>query len=168
MKKAWPIPLLLAPALACAAGAGPQDSKPPDAGLRDTRSALHRTVADLDRRLFDAYNRCDLKAFRNLLADDLEFYHDQTGLMRGADATTAAIRDNICGKVRRELDAGSLEVDKIEGYGALELGSHRFCEAEGSHCMGSSRFLQIWKQGADGWKVTRIVSFAHRALPAAP
>lgn len=129
-------------------------------------SELYRTVAGLDARLFDAYNRCDLDAFRALLADDLEFYHDQGGLMLGADAVTEATRTYICGKVRRELVPGTLEVDKIEGYGAIELGSHRFCELEGTHCMGIARFVQVWKRDGDTWKATRIISFGHRPLGA--
>ena len=126
---------------------------------------LYRTVEALDRQLFDAYNACDLEAFRALLADDLEFYHDQGGLMLGADATTDATRKYICGKVRRELVPGTLEVDKIEGYGAIEIGAHRFCEAEGDKCMGIARFVQVWKREGDAWKATRILSFGHRALP---
>ena len=86
------------------------------------------TPPGLDAQLFEAYNRCDLDAFRALLADDLEFYHDQGGLMLGPEAVTEATRKYICGKVRRELVPGTLEVDRIEGYGAIELGSHRFCE----------------------------------------
>lgn len=127
-------------------------------------SELYRIVAELDARLFDAYNRCDLDAFRALLADDLEFYHDQGGLMLGADAVAEATRKHICGKVRRELVPGTLEVDRIEGYGAIELGSHRFCELEGEHCMGIARFVQVWKRDGDDWKATRIISFGHRPL----
>lgn len=132
--------------------------------LASPDSELYRTVAGLDARLFDAYNRCDLDAFRALLADDLEFYHDQGGLMLGAEAVTEATRKHICGKVRRELVPGTLEVDKIEGYGAIELGSHRFCDLEGAHCMGIARFVQVWKRDGDAWKATRIISFGHRPL----
>ena len=58
-------------------------------------SELFKTVAGLDAQLFDAYNRCDLDAFRALLADDLEFYHDQGGLMLGPEAVTEADLDEI-------------------------------------------------------------------------
>ena len=127
-------------------------------------SELYRAVAALDTQLFDAYNRCDLDAFRALLADDLEFYHDQGGLMLGADAVTDATRKYICGKVRRELVPGTLEVDRIEGYGAIELGSHRFCEIDSDRCMGVARFLQAWKRDRDRRQATRIISFGHRPL----
>jgi hypothetical protein len=132
--------------------------------LGDPADPLYRTVAELDRQLFDAYNRCDLAAFRALLDDDLEFYHDQGGLMRGADAVTESVRKHICGKVRRELVPGTLEVDKIEGYGAIELGSHNFCEIASGKCVGTARFVQVWRRDGAAWKATRIVSFGHRPL----
>ncbi len=137
-----------------------------DHSLTDTTDPLYVEVAELDRQLFDAYNQCDLVAFRKLLADDLEFYHDQGGLMHGADAVTEAVRKNICGKVRRELVPGTLEVDKIEGYGAIELGSHNFCEIQSGKCVGTARFLQVWQHDGDAWKATRIISFGHRPLDA--
>ncbi|HRN61453.1 MAG TPA: nuclear transport factor 2 family protein [Luteimonas sp.] len=151
---------ILAVLLAIAGGAHAAEAPP----LSPPDSELYRIVAGLDAQLFDAYNRCDLDAFRALLADDLEFYHDQGGLMLGADAVTEATRKHICGKVRRELVPGTLEVDRIEGYGAIELGSHRFCELESEHCMGIARFVQVWKRDGDSWKATRIISFGHRAL----
>ena len=61
-----------------------------------------------------------------MVADDLEFYHDKTGLSVGKQKFLAAIQKNICGKVRRDLVPGTLEVYPIKGYGAVELGTHRF------------------------------------------
>ena len=51
-----------------------------------------------------------LEKFVALLADDLEFYHDQGGLTRGNQTVGEQIKKNICGKVRRELVPGTLEV----------------------------------------------------------
>ncbi|MGG6462172.1 nuclear transport factor 2 family protein [Solilutibacter silvestris] len=155
MRKIIAIALLLASSTAIQAA---------DSGPKDADYPLYAVVSGLDRQLFDAYNACDLKTFRGLLADDVEFYHDQGGLMLGADALTKAVHDNICGKVRRELVPGSLETDKIEGYGAIELGAHRFCEIATGKCVGEARFLHIWRHDGGQWKATRIVSFAHRPL----
>ena len=47
---------------------------------------LFQTIQLLDTKLFDAYNHCDLEKFGSLLADDLEFYHDKSGLSRGRPA----------------------------------------------------------------------------------
>jgi len=82
------------------------NSQPPQSA--EDHAELFRTIAALDAGLFDAYNHCDLEKFANFLAEDLEFYHDQTGLMRGRQATVDAVKKNICGKVHRDLVAGSL------------------------------------------------------------
>jgi len=64
---------------------------------------LFATVKSLDAKLFDAYNRCDLTTLGDMVSDDLEFYHDQTGLSVGKASFLAAIKQNICGKVQRKL-----------------------------------------------------------------
>lgn len=135
-----------------------------EAAGHDTGSGLYATIAGLDEKLFDASNRCDLKTFGSLLADDLEFYHDQTGVTWSAHALITATEQNICGKVRRELIPGTLEVDKIEGFGAIELGSHRFCKHDSDTCMGTARFMHVWKQEGGQWKLSRVISFGHRPL----
>lgn len=127
---------------------------------------LERTLTALDAQLFDAYNRCDLETFRSLLADDLEFYHDQGGVIRSPDALTEAVKQNICGKVRRELVPGTLEVDRIAGFGGIEQGSHRFCELDSGTCVGVARFMHVWQYEAGVWRVSRIISYGHRPLPA--
>jgi ketosteroid isomerase-like protein len=131
----------------------------------DAVSGLYATIAALDEKLFDASNRCDLETFGSLLADDLEFYHDQAGVTWTAQALIAATEQNICGKVRRELIPGTLEVDRIEGFGAVEMGSHRFCKPDGDTCMGSARFMHVWKHENGQWKLSRVISFGHRPLP---
>ncbi len=149
--------LLLAPFAACADG----KNDPAPAGA----DALYRTVAALDEQLFGAYNRCDLKAFRTLLADDAEFYHDQGGAMFSPDALTESVGRNICGKVRRELVAGTLEVEPIKDWGAIETGTHRFCELATGKCEGIARFLHIWKNDGGHWRLSRIVSYNHHLSP---
>jgi hypothetical protein len=98
----------------------------------------------------------------------LEFYHDKTGLSRGRPALLEGIKNNICGKVTRELVPGTLEVYPIADYGAVEIGVHRFHHPghETSDSVGEARFIHLWqKQKMDGsWKVTRVISFDHQAL----
>lgn len=128
---------------------------------------LFRTIAALDTALFDAYNRCDLEAFGALLAEDLEFYHDQGGLSLGRQATVDGVRRNICGIARRELVAGTLKVFPMHGYGAIEMGVHRFYQPKISETKptGEAQFVQLWRLKDGTWQVTRILSFDHRALP---
>jgi hypothetical protein len=127
---------------------------------------LFKTIQSLDTQLFEAYNHCDLEKFGSFLADDLEFYHDKTGLSRGRAALVDGIKNNICGKVTRELVPGTLEVYPIANYGAVEIGLHRFHhpghEEPGS--VGEAKFIHLWQNKDGVWKITRVISFDHQAL----
>ncbi len=124
---------------------------------------LYKTVAALDAQLFTAYNTCDLKTFRSLLDDNIEFYHDLTGLMTGADKVTDAIRQNICGKVTRELVPGTLEVYPIKDYGAVEIGVHRFHHPGDPTSIGEAKFIHLWHNENGTWKITRVLSIDHHS-----
>ena len=71
---------------------------------------LDKAITALDAKLFDAYNRCDLKTFDGLLADDVEFYHDQGGVTLGRQKLTESVKNNICtGDTQRVLVPGTLK-----------------------------------------------------------
>jgi ketosteroid isomerase-like protein len=132
--------------------------------LQSPPDDLFKTVAALDTALFDAYNKCDLEKFASLLADDLEFYHDATGLSRGAQATVDAVKQNICGKVHRDLVPGTLKVYPLKGYGALETGIHLFCDPKKSKCPDGSdvgRFTMLCEFRDGVWMLTRVISYDH-------
>src|SRR6202166_315854 len=114
---------------------------------------LFQTIQSLDTQLFDAYNHCDLEKFGSLLADDLEFYHDKTGLSRGRPALVEGIKNNICGKVTRELVPGTLEVYPIADYGAVEIGVHRFHHPghESTEEIGDAKFIHLWQKKDGAW-----------------
>ena len=125
------------------------------------RSDLFTAVKSLDAKLFDAYNRCDLTTLGAMVSDDLEFYHDQTGLSVGKAPFIAAIKDNICGKVQRELLPRTLEVYPLKGYGAVEIGIHRFHQPAHPEDVGDARFIMLWHNQDGVWKVTRVISYDH-------
>lgn len=128
------------------------------------QSELVKTVTDLDKALFDAYNSCDLDKFGSMLADDLEFYHDATGLSKGAQATIEAVKNNICGKVHRDLVPGTLKVYPLKGYGAVETGIHLFCDPKQGKCKdgsGVGRFTMLWEFRDGVWMLTRVISYDH-------
>jgi hypothetical protein len=127
---------------------------------------LYKTVAGLDAALFDAYNQCDLGKLGSMVVEDLEFYHDQTGLSVGRQPFVDAIKANICGKVHRELVPGSLEVYPLKGYGAVEVGVHRFTHPNdpNSHGFGEAKFVHVWQLKDGAWKVTRVISFDHHSI----
>jgi ketosteroid isomerase-like protein len=126
---------------------------------------LTSTVTALDAKLFAAYNTCDLETLGAMVADDLEFYHDKNGLMTGKAAFVDSISKYICGKVKRALVPGTLEVHPLKGYGAVEIGTHTFCQTDSKgNCTspaGPARFVQLWQQTGDIWKLTRVISFDH-------
>ncbi|MDG1573394.1 nuclear transport factor 2 family protein [Robiginitalea sp. M366] len=122
-------------------------------------SDLYRTISNLDLTYFEAYNHCDMETQASLLCEDLEFYHDQGGLSRSKADILQSIRENICGKVTRTRVEGSLEVHEIPGFGAVALGLHRFFNAEEPQAESRpSRFITLWKQEEDAWRMYRIVS----------
>ena len=127
---------------------------------------LTRAISALDTQLFDAYNNCDIDKLGSLVTDDLEFYHDKTGLAVGKQPFLVAIKNNICGKVRRELVKGSLEVYPLKGYGAVEIGVHRFYHpgTQDHDVVGEAKFVQLWQYKDGAWKVSRVISYDHEVV----
>jgi len=128
-----------------------------------TDAELTSAITALDKQLFDAYNNCDLDKLGSMVVDDLEFYHDKTGLMVGKQPFLVAIKSNICGKVTRQLVKGSLEVYPLKAYGAVEIGVHRFYHpgAQDHDVVGEAKFVHLWQYKDGAWKVSRVISYDH-------
>jgi hypothetical protein len=124
-------------------------------------AALFETIKSLDAKLFGAVNNCDLAVLGSMVSDDLEFYHDQTGLSVGKAQFLADIKQNICGKVQRTLIENTLEVYPLKGYGAVEVGIHRFHHPNEPDNLGDAKFVHIWHNDNGVWKVTRVISYEH-------
>ena len=85
--------------------------------------------------------------------------------MHSRKAVVEAAR-KLCGKQRRELVPGTLEVYPIPGYGAIEVGAHRFYhpkEGTTEEVGGTvaAKFLHVWQNKDGEWKITRVISYAH-------
>ena len=124
---------------------------------------LYKKIEELDSLIFNAYNTQDMKVFSNYFTDDLEWYQDNGGLL---DYKTVfenfQMMFNNENKLSRSLVKGSLEVHPIKNYGAIEIGSHQFKHMEnGKLEIGTFKFLMIWKNDRDNWKISRVVSFDH-------
>jgi ketosteroid isomerase-like protein len=130
-----------------------------------SQADLDKAIASLDTALFDAYNRCDLEKFVSLVDDDVEFYHDQGGVTLGKAELTDSVKKNICGKVTRELVPGSLQVYHMKGYGAVEMGVHRFHHPghDDTEGVGEGKFIHLWRYKDGSWKITRVISYDHHA-----
>jgi ketosteroid isomerase-like protein len=126
---------------------------------------LNQTILALDTALFDAYNKCDLDKFAVLIADDVEFYHDNGGVTLGKDKFVDSVRKNICGTdTQRELVPGTFEAHYMKGYGAIEIGTHRFLHAKTNGATGEGRFITLWQCKDGVWKVARALSFDHHEV----
>jgi ketosteroid isomerase-like protein len=141
------------------------------AGLLDANDAdesaaareLKETIARMDAKMFDAFNAHDVDLLMSMFTDDLEFYHDKGGLTNGAQT-----REGFSGMfgrtpdIHRELVKDSLQVYPIKDYGAIEVGTHRFCHKEnGKDDCGNFPFVMTWRKIGDAWKVSRVISYGH-------
>lgn len=156
-------PVRLASALALAMCLAPMTQAQSTQGLSLT-DPLYKTVAGLDTALFDAYNACQINKLGSMVDDNLEFYHDQTGLAVGRQTFLDAIKANICGKVHRELVPGTLEVYPLKGYGAVEIGVHRFTHPNDPTSLGEAKFITLWQLKDGEWKMTRAISIDHHSV----
>lgn len=133
--------------------------------------SLVAVIEQQDRAVFDAFNRCadpeQLKAHEAFFSASVEFYHDTGGVTWSRDAMLANTRQYACGKYRRELVAGSLRVYPIKDFGAIEQGTHRFCSIPDGPCDGLADFTMVWQSDSGQWRITRVLSYGHRAAHAA-
>jgi hypothetical protein len=121
--------------------------------------ALYDSVMRMDSIYFRAYNTCDMATQAAIYSDSIEFYHDKGGLQTNKQQLLEAIKKNICGKVTRVLVKGSVEVYPIAGYGAVEIGLHRFINHQESETPSKpDKFILIWRHQNDRWQITRVVS----------
>jgi hypothetical protein len=128
--------------------------------------ALFDSLAVADSLLFDAFFvRCDAEATIAMYTADAEFYHDRDGLKVGS-AALDAFRNN-CPRdkgVRRVIVPGTVRVFGIAGYGAVQLGRHRFIQSDGAPDT-EAKFIQLWQRTPNGWRATRTISIDHRQRP---
>jgi len=124
---------------------------------------LYKEIAHMDSALFNAFNNRNIDQFKNLFAEDLEFYHDKGGLTNYQHTVDfLKTTDSLNNHLKRELVKGTLEVYPIPGYGAMEIGEHTFCHLEnGKQDCGTFKFVHIWKKTNGEWKITRVVSYGH-------
>jgi ketosteroid isomerase-like protein len=152
---------LLAPP---AGAAGPVVLPDPD--------TLRAQVAARDLAFFDVqFEQCAPERMRAMVTEDVEFFHDKGGLVKGADAFVA-MYEKMCTerkapgawRSRRKLVEGTLHVDPVPGFGAIETGEHTFHERRGDgpqKLVGRAKFAIVWQLAADGWRMSRILSYAH-------
>jgi hypothetical protein len=148
--------------VALLAGCSPIKQHPVTTGIRPYKPVsplLHDSLVLMDSIFFDAYNKCKVSVFEDVLSEDIEFYHDRGGLSTSKAGLIESLKKNICGKVTRELLQGSIEVYPIPGYGAIQMGAHRFHNSQEPNAESLySKFVHTWKNENDKWRITRVIS----------
>lgn len=138
---------------------------PTDSVDRSEDRLLYKEIYQLDSLMFDAMNRQDLEGMMSYFDKNLEFYHDKGGLDNYEQTKVKLARlfeNNRNANFRRTLVPGSMEVYPVPGYGAIESCLHRFCHIEnGKDDCGTFKNVMVWKKTAEGWKVTRVLSYDH-------
>lgn len=129
----------------------------------DTEKELFKTVGTLDAGLFDGVNRCDIEKVRDYFAEDAVFLHDKVPPLVGRGAIVDSIKENLCGKVVRELVPGTLEVHPLKDYGAVEIGMHRFLHpfSQDHGVVGEAKFIHVWQLRGGTWRITQVISYDH-------
>lgn len=132
---------------------------------------LFDELARMDRELFDAsFVRCDADAANAIFTEDVEFYHDKDGLSSGEEVreNTRRLTASCPGErgVTRTLVPGTLRVYPIEGYGAAQVGVHRFDE-RGAPTSTLARFVNVWRLEDKTWRLARVLSLDHASVPSA-
>jgi len=130
---------------------------------QDEKDALNAGVQHEDAMFWDAYNRCDVEKMSQFFWPDIEFYHDKGGLTNHQQTREGFSKmfGNMS-DIKRTLVPDTLHIYPIKDYGAIELGTHRFCHKEnGKDDCGDFPFVMIWKKVGNSWKVARVVSYGH-------
>lgn len=142
-------------------------------GQVDKSSALFIEFKKQDSIFFErGFNQCDMKYLESHMADDLKFYHDQSGF-QDRNAFFENTRKYICGdsekKPIRKVDPTSLEVFPLynngEIYGVIQKGIHHFYLREnGKEDVKTSRakFTSVWILENDIWKISEVLSYDHQ------
>lgn len=141
--------------LSCSAKGQKKDQPP---AYKPESKALYDSIVRMDSTWEDSYNNCKMDVQERIISDDLEFYHDRGGVMTSKKLLIEALKNNICGKVTRELFKGSIEVYPINNYGAVEMGYHRFHNKIEKSTSQYARFVHIWHNENGQWKITRAIS----------
>jgi len=124
---------------------------------------LKKEIIKMDSLLFDvAFNQCDTILFKRIIADDIEFYDDRSGLntSKANEIKSLISKCVMSQKLIRKLN--SCTIDKLGDFGAVQLGEHTFY-FDGKPT-GTGKFIHIWERKDNDWKLKRIVSYEHRPI----
>jgi hypothetical protein len=134
---------------------------------------LTAAITAQDRLLFAlVFDRCDMAALADLLADDFQMLHDKGGLtptkadfLKGMQQTWAGRATGQNVQARREPVAGSEHVYPLAADRALHVGSHRFyglTPGQPDLLRETGQFFHEYRLEKGRWKLARVYSYDHR------
>ncbi|MFT5892213.1 MAG: hypothetical protein ACI9Y7_002323 [Dokdonia sp.] len=140
----------------------------------DQNSALFLELQKMDAVLFEeGFNNCSKDAMELVVGEDLEFYHDKGGINKGKSEFITSFMANMCDENKkpiRKLVPGSMTVFPLRKngtlYGAIQKGKHEFFIKEPNKELYKTevaQFTHVWLKEDSGWKVTRVLSYDHKA-----
>ena len=124
---------------------------------------LKAEIIKMDSLLFTvAFNQCDVALFKKIIADDVEFYDDRSGLNKSKENEIKALMEKCARPEKLTRQLNSCTIDKLGDYGAVQLGEHTFFVNGVPE--GTGKFIHIWERNGNDWKLKRIVSYEHRPI----
>ena len=133
---------------------------------------------ETDRLFWSHYNACSIEDMMPLISEDVEFYHDKNGILKGSHNFKASFEKNLCTNSDRRLRRAAIDStvqffpmkngDLL--YGVLITGEHLFYVTETGKpewLDGLAKFadLWIWDWEHDQWNMSRILSYDHGPAP---
>lgn len=131
---------------------------------------LKKEIVNMDSILFSAFNNCDTETLGKLHAEDLEFYHDLAGLIKGRQSFVESVKNGVCrgdAKITRTLLKETLQVYPLKNFGAIQMSDHRFDISvikTGEKMTSIAKMIAIWQLTDGQWQITRTVSFDHKII----
>jgi len=134
-----------------------------------------QAVMAADAHYWQTFNACDLSGMAPLLTNDVEFYHDKTGLTTTREGVIESLRKGPCAnpamKLRREEVPGTVKFHPLAGGFAMLTGMHRFVVVEAGktpYVDGQAQFVTLWKLDDGQWRMHRIISYDHAPVAYVP
>lgn len=140
----------------------------------DSSSELFKTLKAKDSILFKVgFDKCQIEKSAELMTDDLEFYHDKSGVTNSKIAFVSDMKNGLCKpnnpeKIYRFLVDESLKVFPMYNngklYGALQKGKHFFSPSKSMTYKESDNyalFSHLWILEDNQWKLKRVISYNH-------
>lgn len=137
-------------------------------------SELFKALKKRDSVLFEiGFNKCEVQKSAELVSDDLEFYHDKSGVSNSKEEFISIMENGLCHpnrtkQIYRKLVTNSLQIFALYNdgklYGALQNGKHFFTERKDISYDESDNyalFSHLWIIKNKEWKLKRVISYDH-------